>query len=381
MRVRFALILVLAALLAGCGDNWADTPWTAASTTTVAPSTTAAVDPVVGAEPYIWIPVEGSASAFGGSGAYSVHAEGLAAGDLGYVAVGYEIEEYGDTGTYHNTGCVVWFSSDGVDWARLGYTGQSGKNWMHAVLAGGPGFIAVGETSMGDADAAVWTSADGSQWTQSWTSPEDGDQEMRAVTAGGPGFVAVGQTYPEDVDAAVWVSSDGVSWDRVDGGGAFGGPGNQTMYDVVAGGPGLVAVGFEETPEGYDGAVWVSPDGTDWSRVADPEGVLGGPGSQVLEAVVAGGPGLVAFGVEEYADQVVWSSPDGMTWARETPGSIVSRGPGGDFVDIATGPSGPAAFWDGQIWLGVPCSAPDDLIASLADRAGGTADDSACPVP
>jgi hypothetical protein len=174
------------------------------STTTVAPSTTATVDPVAGAEPYIWIPVEGSASALVSSSAYSVYAEGLAAGDLGYVAVGYEVEEYGDTATCRNTGCVVWFSSDGVDRTRLGYTGQGGKNWTHAVLAGGLGFVAVGETSMADADAGVWTSVDGSQWTLSWTSPEDCDQRMRAVTAGRPGLVAVGETYPEDVDAAVW---------------------------------------------------------------------------------------------------------------------------------------------------------------------------------
>lgn len=304
MWIRFMVLLGLVALLAGCGDDSPFTTATTGSTDTVAPGTTAAADPVVGVEPYVWVPVEGSADAFADGDGYSLYVEGLAAGDLGYVAVGYEIEQYGETGTYRNTGCAVWFSGDGIGWTRLGYTGQSGKNWMHAVLVGGPGFIAVGETSMGDADAAVWTSADGSQWAQAWTRPKDGDENVRAVTAGGPGFVAVGETYSGDEDAALWVSPDGLSWEPVYGR-AFGGPGNQGIYDVAAGGPGLVAVGFEETSEGYDGVVWVSANGVDWSRVADPGGVLGGPGSQVLEDVFVGGPGLVVVGLEEYAYEVI----------------------------------------------------------------------------
>jgi hypothetical protein len=66
----------------------------------------------------------------------------------------------------------------------------------------------------------------------------------------------------------------------------------------------------------------VSSDGASWDRVDGDEG-LGGPGNQTMYDVVAGGPGLVAFGVEKYADEVVWSSHDGMSWAREAPGSTV----------------------------------------------------------
>ena len=53
----------------------------------------------------------------------------------------------------------------------------------------------------------------------------------------------------------------------------FGGPGNQSMYSVTAGGPGLVAVGSDESdswaPGVTDGAVWVSADGVIWSRIPD----------------------------------------------------------------------------------------------------------------
>jgi hypothetical protein len=373
-----ALLLVLCVLLAGCGgsDSFFESTATTNGSTADGPIVAAFTpDPVVGDEPYIWFRVEGSTDVFADGETYRLTEEGIAAGDLGYVVVGYEVEEYPGPGTYRNAGCVVWFSSDGYEWARLGYSGRSGKNWMHSVVAGGPGFVAVGETSMGEADPAAWTSESGSSWSQSWTTSGGGDQQVHAIALGGPGFVAVGESYPGD--AAVWVSRDGMSWDRVDDA-AFSGPGALEMYDVVAGGPGLVAVGLEETADGYDGVVWTSRTGTDWSRVADPDGVFGGPGSQQIHAVVAGGPALVAFGIEEYALEVVWTSVDGITWTREPPGSIEFRGPGGNFVEIATGPAGPAAFWDGAIWLAVPCSASDDVVAATADSAGGEIDDSAC---
>jgi len=88
------------------------------------------------------------------------------------------------------------------------------------------------------------------------------DQEIISVTAGGPGLVAVG--YEEwmvgsgnDHVATVWTSTDGYSWGRV--------PRDETlfggtlMFSVTAGGPGLVAVGHKVAgdPEG-GAAVWVS---------------------------------------------------------------------------------------------------------------------------
>jgi len=381
------LLLALGVLLTGCGGDDSVSGSTASTqttgtqttrTTAGGPTTTAgSVDPVIGGGPYVWIPVETAADVFSGGDSYTLYPEDLAGGDLGYVVVGYELEEDSGTGTYRNTGSVVWFSEDGVNWTRLNYSGDSGKNWMHAVMAGDPGFLAVGETSWGINDPAVWISADGLSWRMSWTASADDDQEVHAIAAGGPGFVAVGHVYPDTKDAAVWVSPDGISWEAVGDQAALGGPDNQTMNDVVAGGPGLVAVGEEETPDGYDGVVWVSENGRDWSRVADPDGVFGGPGWQDIRSVVTGGPGLVAVGSVEGADQV-WTSADGLTWVKEPSGAIEFRGPGGGFAHISTGPAGAATLWGGSVWLGVPCSASADMVASLAARAGGTADDSAC---
>lgn len=96
-------------------------------------------------------------------------------------------------------------------------------------------------------------------------------------------------------------------------------PANTVIFDVVAGGPGLVAVGTDGLFENADGAVWYSTDGEEWTRVPDPDGVFGGPAAQYINAVTVGGPGLVAVGYEwlDGTDApVVWTSPDGLDWTR-----------------------------------------------------------------
>jgi hypothetical protein len=72
-------------------------------------------------------------------------------------------------------------------------------------------------------------------------------------------------------DAAVWTSVDGIIWTRVPHdeavfgeGVGFGSEGFQGMNSVTAGGPGLVAVGFDgldglDGSDGVDGpAVWTA---------------------------------------------------------------------------------------------------------------------------
>ena len=146
-----------------------------------------------------------------------------------------------------------------------------------------------------------------------------GDAEMNSVVAGGPGLVAVGSapSWPMDQDvdgvAAVWTSTDGIVWSRVPHDEAvFGGEGDQWMTSVTVGGPGLVAFGMDEG-RGSRVAVWTSVDGLSWSRVSLDETLTagnGGPGN-----VIAGGPGLVAVG-ELPSAAVVWTSPDGIAWSR-----------------------------------------------------------------
>jgi hypothetical protein len=140
-------------------------------------------------------------------------------------------------------------------------------------------------------------------------------QVMTSVVAGGPGLVAVGHDglwdenprdwYP-DPSAAVWTSEDGIVWSRVPHDEEiFGGA---AMNDVTLGGPGLVAVGWSDS----NAAVWTSVDGLTWSRVHDDSLRTG----EAMNSVVVGGPGLVAVGNEGGAAAAVWTSVDGLTWTR-----------------------------------------------------------------
>ena len=89
----------------------------------------------------------------------------------------------------------------------------------------------------------------------------------------------------------------------------FGGDSKQGMSSVVAVGPGLVAVGYDRLGGQEDAAVWTSPDGLFWSRVPHDETVFGGHDWQWMNSVVAGGPGLVAVGTENLGgelDAAVW---------------------------------------------------------------------------
>jgi hypothetical protein len=150
---------------------------------------------------------------------------------------------------------------------------------------------------------------------------------MGSVTAGGPGLVAVGS---DGSDAAVWTSVDGITWSRVPGDEAgFGGTNSQWMVSVTAAGPGLVAVGARGGSSG-DGvaAVWTSVDGVTWSRIPQDEAVFGrqevrfgSESFQSMNSVTAGGPGLVAVGFDRPVrpdgvfDAAVW---DAAVWTATT---------------------------------------------------------------
>ena len=173
--------------------------------------------------------------------------------------------------------------------------------------------------------AACCTCAEpaGDNWTR---VPDDeavfggaGDQQIRSLTVGGPGLVAGGyDTSGGRMRGAVWVSPDGYHWTRIDDPAVFGGPASDVIYSVTAGGPGLVAVGWHSVGGDRDAAVWVSADGYRWTRIDDPA-VFGGPGSQEMLSAATGGVGLVAAGYRSSAghlDAAVWVSPDGYRWTR-----------------------------------------------------------------
>ena len=167
-------------------------------------------------------------------------------------------------------------------------------------------------------------------------------QGAMSVTAWSQGLVAVGASgsVEDDLfDAAVWISGDGVSWSRVPHDElAFGGEGFQSMSSVTAGGPGLVAVGVEVRFDD-DAAVWTSNDGMRWSRVRDDVQALGGEGFQFMSSVTVGGPGLVAVGADgpgDDQDAAVWISREGIIWERVRHDEAVFGGDGFQIMSSVT---------------------------------------------
>ncbi|MGD0273743.1 MAG: hypothetical protein ABSB96_08450 [Gaiellaceae bacterium] len=278
----------------------------------------------------------------------------------------------------------------GANWTRAHGTSavfgeKGGRTAINAVIAGGPGLLAVGYENP---DAAVWTSEDGLSWQRAAKGDPAlagrGIEGMSAIAAGGPGFVAVGgDDMGGDWDAAVWVSKNGLSWKRVGAGTAvFGGNGSQLMRGVVAGGPGLVAVGFDAG----DAAVWVSRRDSSWKRAHAGEPVFGGEGKQEMNAVTVGGPGLVAVGSSN-GDAAVWTSVDGISWRRAPAGQPAFGGAGEQkmFGVVAGGPglvavgydNGAAAVWvsnDGLIWKRASINQSDSRrVAVWSEMLGVTA--------
>lgn len=334
-----------------------------------------------------WIRVEHRERDLGGNDRAEMLA--VTTGGPGFVAAGYDGDD-----------AAVWTSSDGERWSRsaLGSAvlGGDGRQVIYDIAAAGPGLVAVGADGFG---AAVWTSPDGSRWTR----VAAGDPALTAtlglamfgVAPGGPGLVAVGAETVDAVPAA-WASVDGTEWTRVASDGLLGapsasltrfapmsdGPPVTQLSAVVAGGPGLVAVGEDRGEAG----VWVSTDGLDWQRVADDDGTFRGENRRWLADVVATDQGLVAVGYDGDEDAAaVWTSSDGLTWTRlphdesELGGSgtqsmraVVATETG---LVAAGGDAGAAAVWsspDGTTWTRTDAdsaafNAPSRIWAATAD--------------
>jgi len=209
---------------------------------------------------------------------------------------------------------------------------------MHRAVNGDFGVAAVGYSGF---KAAVWL-FDGNAW-----SPRYDDSfgisghilEMWGVAAKGNDLVAVGsdcasgQLLPGDplgstcdpgqLDAAVWFSDNGgTAWKRVSVR-ALSRDGDQQMTTVIQGGPGFVAVGYDEVAGDRNAAVWTSTDGRTWLKVEDDD--LGGTGVQEIKTVTTIDDNLVAAGFDGSGGDLngaVWTSIDGRTWTKSTPPAL-----------------------------------------------------------
>ncbi|HEX7949478.1 MAG TPA: hypothetical protein VF494_03945 [Candidatus Limnocylindrales bacterium] len=233
----------------------------------------------------------------------------------------------------------------------------------------------------------IWTSPDGLAWQRQQDSPAFvsnrafWEEQVRALVQVASGFVAVGTESQQDAslaDAAAWFSPDGVTWARAPVDDGIG----RTMDDVVATPGGLVALGESRYSfhAGFGGgtAIWTSPDGRVWTRLADAVGPP--PGTRLREVTRRPGGFLAAAAFEEpagYPDTPgppltsgIWTSSDAIHWAP-IPGTplglndLIATDSG--YVAIGSGVADASAgtmAWrssDGQTWTGAVLPSPSDL--------------------
>ena len=195
-----------------------------------------------------------------------------------------------------------------------GVFGPGGGGGMSRVVLGGPGVLAFGTTceieegQTGECFAGVWASDDGLVWE---LVENLGPADVWAVVAGGPGFVAVGSTCtfgpegpPPDCAPAIWTSSEGTDWARV--------AHDEDLFPsclqvdesfcelsidqvVVLPSGELLASGF--SAEGL--TVWTSPDGVAWTRSEEPFLPFGSDlRPWWIDQLMVIGPQLIATGAE-----------------------------------------------------------------------------------
>lgn len=221
---------------------------------------------------------------------------------------------------------------------------------LRSIVAGGPGFVAVGET---EDTPAVWTSPDGTEWTGAPVGTSAGVMFDAAI--GGPGFVAVGAS--EGVPA-VWTSSDGLVWTQV-----FIGEAPGYMYSVSFGEIGIATGYLECEPDCEEVAAgWVSEDGVGWDGVDYSDAVRFRKEANGAAAVVADGEsGSMVLTVDGE-----WMSESAADPARTVGGAaveVVVPLEDGRYVAVGRTCDHSIAAWlsdDGVTWSWIALQPPDD---------------------
>jgi len=189
-----------------------------------------------------------------------------------------------------------------TSWPRIGLpvpAGMAGQ--MADVVKTGSGYLAVGSTSWHSGDAPtglVWASRDGLAWDPVSTGDMFADSELNAVVGGDGGFVAVGNDYLDATNgngsvatsAAAWVSADGQTWRRA---ASIAAPERAVIADVAFAHGRYVAVG-RELRGNLVPRIWQSDDADHWIPATDFDAASSYMG--VISGVAAGGPGIVAVG-------------------------------------------------------------------------------------
>ena len=212
----------------------------------------------------------------------------------------------------------------------------------------------------GGGDEPSWLafSVDGRTWTAV--------RADRIPNVDNPAFDVTGAALAGDdrrflmVGREAWSSEDGITWIRVASPSDDPELGQGAVIAVASGGPGFVAVGF-------DNKAWFSTDGSDWTlaEVPTPPGepsALERPldrtqsqGTVEMEGIAVSGRTLLAWGKSIWVHDdgsatfvpVLWTSTDGLSWTDQTPSD-----PAWDYPNVTGGPNGFLMAGElGPIWL------------------------------
>ena len=227
---------------------------------------------------------------------------------------------------------TVWLSKDARSWDRVNYykrTLGGHHEWMQDVTFAGGRFVAVGlqDLPSRELEGRVWLSGDGTHWRRvkdnALTGP--GDQLLLGVTYARGQFVAVGakgRGQSGSWDGSVWTSVDGRDWTLLEVAG-LGGTLDQSTSGIVWDEEKYVAVGRDESsdgPESSDAAVWTSQDLMIWEPAQDPTD-LTGMGDQRMTDIALSNGRYVAVGSDDAFDRdggdaAVWYTRDPADWYR-----------------------------------------------------------------
>ena len=277
--------------------------------------------------------------------------------------------------------CIGMTGADGSGpaarvWIRLAWSGTAAglPDWAVAALRPAP-------TPIGSPGALALVPVESSSFAMTDPPFHDGSTfTLRGLAHGPTGWVAAGawdQPSAGNVmssgDVAAWWSAEGRSWRRVDSAAVFGGPGYQTVQEVVAeaGSWWIVGLEYSGSPDNplVGGVIWHSTDGQRWQRL--PGAFDGTP----TKAVPDGAGGLVVAGYATSGEPSAWvidgaghllgsgalPMPTGLQGDAKFVGPVdIDAGPGG-YVILGMAPLHPdpsgqqpnAVAWtshDGRTW-------------------------------
>lgn len=193
----------------------------------------------------------------------------------------------------HGSETRAWYSSDGMTWHLSPYTAPL-RGFCPTAIASGPSVaVAIGSVC-GIGAMRLFVTSDG-RWWRSIPVPT-GIRYGATISYVSGRFLIIGPygTYPAD-GTAVWISTNGTSWTRRSYVRRLG-VSPDVVGSVVRFGLGWVAVGYGDA-DGGDCSLraWKTPDLVHWTRMILPyAGYSGGYCDKAIQAVVTGGRLVVA---------------------------------------------------------------------------------------